>query len=184
MPIGKGEGDRERDMAGEAYIRKLRKTFEEMPHDIPLLLFADRGADNVFAQAARQVIRAFRELSPRITLKEYDLTHELARKHQVTSSPDASHRPGPLLPSAGWARRWARRRAPFWRLCSWSGAGKSSLSEQSAKVIRRIDSAAPGQGVREPHLSRTARSRRSTGSRPPSNCPTHIAGDRRHPGGA
>ena len=43
MPIGKGEGDRERDMAGEAYIRKLRKTFEEMPHDIPLLLFADRG---------------------------------------------------------------------------------------------------------------------------------------------
>jgi thioredoxin reductase (NADPH) len=74
-------------MAGEAYLRQLRKTFEQLPNDIPLLLFVEKGADNVFAQATRQVIRAFRELSPRITLKEYDLGHELARKYHVESSP-------------------------------------------------------------------------------------------------
>ena len=139
MPIGKGEGDRERDMAGEAYIRKLRKTFEEMPHDIPLLLFADRGADNVFAQAARQVIRAFRELSPRITLKEYDLTHELARKHQVTSSPTL------IIAPDRYSIRWlgapmGEEARTFLELLLLVGTGKSSLSEQSAKVIRRIDS--------------------------------------------
>jgi thioredoxin reductase (NADPH) len=139
MPIGKGEANRERDMAGEAYIRKLRKTFEEMPHDIPLLLFADRGADNVFAQAARQVIRAFRELSPRITLKEYDLDHELARKHQVTSSPTL------IIAPDRYSIRWlgapmGEEARTFLEIMLLVGAGKSSLSEQSAKVIRRIDS--------------------------------------------
>ena len=139
MPIGKGEANRERDMAGEAYIRKLRKTFEEMPHDIPLLLFADRGADNMFAQAARQVIRAFRELSPRITLKEYDLNHELARKHQVTSSPTL------IIAPDRYSIRWlgapmGEEARTFLEIMLLVGTGKSSLSEQSAKVIRRIDS--------------------------------------------
>ena len=97
------------------------------------------AADNVFAQAARQVIRAFRELSPRITLKEYDLTHELARKHQVTSSPTL------LIAPDRYSIRWlgapmGEEARTFLELLLLVGIGKSSLSEQSAKVIRRIDS--------------------------------------------
>ncbi|MCK7509232.1 MAG: hypothetical protein MZV70_37810 [Desulfobacterales bacterium] len=79
-------------MASEAYLRQLRKTFEQLPNDIPLLLFADKGRDDVFAQATRQVIRAFRELSPRITLKEYDLAHELARTIPGDELANAAHR--------------------------------------------------------------------------------------------
>lgn len=139
MQRPKDPGSRERDLAGEAYIRQLRATFEQMPHDIPLLLFADRGADNVFAQAARQVIRAFRELSPRITLKEYDLAHELARRYQVTTSPTL------VIAPDRYAIRWlgapmGEEARTFLEIMLLVGAGKSNLSEQSAKVIRRIDS--------------------------------------------
>ncbi|TFG42114.1 MAG: pyridine nucleotide-disulfide oxidoreductase, partial [Syntrophobacterales bacterium] len=87
MPNPMNPGDREKKMASEAYLRQLKKTFEQLPNDIPLLLFAEKGLDDVFAQATRQVIRAFRELSPRITLKEYGLDHALARKYNVTSAP-------------------------------------------------------------------------------------------------
>jgi thioredoxin reductase (NADPH) len=139
MQNPKGANTRERDMAGEAYIRQLRTTFEQMPHDIPLLLFADRGSDNVFAQAARQVIRAFRELTPRITLKEYDLKHELARKHQVTSSPTL------IIAPDRYSIRWlgapmGEEARTFLEIMLLVGTGNSNLSEQSAKVIRRIDS--------------------------------------------
>ena len=94
MQTVKGTGEQARDMAGEAYLRQLKKTFEQLPNDIPLLLFVDKGSDDVFAQATRQVIRAFRELSPRITLKEYNLNHELARRYQVGSSPTLLVAPG------------------------------------------------------------------------------------------
>ncbi len=132
-------GASERDLAGEAYLRQLKQTFEQLPNDIPLLLFADRGRDDVFAQATRQVIRAFRELSPRITLKEYGLDHELARRHNVTRSPTL------LVAPDRYSIRWlgapmgeeARTLLETFMLV---GLGRSNLNEQAQKVLRRIDS--------------------------------------------
>jgi thioredoxin reductase (NADPH) len=139
MPGEMKPDGQQRDMASEAYLRQLRKTFEQLPNAIPLLLFADKGGDNVFAQATRQVIRAFRELSPRITLKEYDLQHELARTHRVEGSPTL------LIAPDRYDIRW--RGAPmgeeartFLEILLLVGLGKSNLTEESRKVIRRIDS--------------------------------------------
>ena len=133
-------GGPERDLAAEAYLRQLRQAFENLPNDIHLVLFSDKSADSVFAQATRQVIRAFRELSARITLKEYDLRHELARKYNIEGSPTL------LIAPDTYSIRW--RGAPmgeearsFLELLMLVGTGKSSLSEPSRKVIRRIDSA-------------------------------------------
>jgi thioredoxin reductase (NADPH) len=133
-------GAHERDLASEAYLRQLKKTFEQLPNDIPLLLFTDKGGNDVFAQATRQVIRAFRELSPRISLKEYGLDHELARRHQVTSSPTL------LVAPDRYSIRWlgapmgeeARTLLETFMLV---GLGRSNLNEQSQNVLRRIDSA-------------------------------------------
>ena len=61
------------EMATEAYLQQLKATFEQLPHDIPLYLFTAKGHEDVFTNANRQVIRAFRELSSKITLREYDL---------------------------------------------------------------------------------------------------------------
>jgi thioredoxin reductase (NADPH) len=140
MPELKGRQEPARDMASEAYLRQLRQTFEQLPNDIPLLLFADRGREDVFAQATRQVIRAFRELSPRITLKEYDLGHELARRYQIVSSPTLLIAPG------RYDIRWlgapmGEEARTFLETLILVGMGDSQLSEQSRKVIRRIDSA-------------------------------------------
>jgi len=139
MQTVKGTGEQAKDMAGEAYLRQLRQTFEQLPNDMPLLLFVEKGSDDVFAQAARQVIRAFRELSPRITLKEYDLSHELARRYQITSSPTLLIAPGQ------YDIRWlgapmGEEARTFLEILILVGLGRSNLSEQSAKVIRRIDS--------------------------------------------
>ena len=54
---------------GEAFLNQLRATFAKMPNDIPLLLFTEKAKDDIFAQANRQVIRAFRDLTDKITLQ-------------------------------------------------------------------------------------------------------------------
>lgn len=138
MQSVQGKDEQARDMASEAYLRQLRQTFERLPNDIPLLLFVDKGRDDVFAQATRHVIRAFRELSPRITLKEYDLAHELARRYQVTSSPTLLIAPGK------YAIRWlgapmGEEARTLLETMILVGMGESNLSEQSRKVIQRID---------------------------------------------
>ena len=133
-------GPNESDLASEAYLQQLKQTFEQLPNDIPLLLFTDKGGDTVFTQATRQVIRAFRELSPRITLKEYGLDHELARRYQVTRSPTL------LVAPERYSIRWlgapmgeeARTLLETFMLV---GLGRSNLSDASQKVLRRIDSA-------------------------------------------
>jgi thioredoxin reductase (NADPH) len=135
----KSRDEQARDLASEAYLQQLRKTFEQLPHDIPLLLFVDKGADDVFAQATRHVIRAFRELTPRITLKEYSLSHEQARRYQVMSSPTL------LIAPEKYAIRWlgapmGEEARTFLETLILIGMGKSNLSEQSRKVIQRIDS--------------------------------------------
>jgi thioredoxin reductase (NADPH) len=126
------------DLASEAYLRQLRQTFEQLPNDIPLLLFVDKGRDDVFAQATRQVIRAFRELSPRITLKEYDLAHDLARRHRVENSPTL------IIAPEKYAIRWlgapmGEEARTFLETIILVGMGNSNLSEPSRKVIQRID---------------------------------------------
>ncbi len=132
--------ENEREMASAEYLRQLKKTFEQLPNDIPLLLFTERGRDDVFVDGARQVIRAFRELSTKITLKEYDLSHALAEKWGVTSSPTL------LIAPDRFAIRWlgapmGEEARSFLDTLLLVGLGRSHLTEQSLKVIRRIDSA-------------------------------------------
>ena len=65
----------------------MQQTFAALPNEIPLYLFVERGGEDVYVDACRQVVRAFRELTDKITLKEYYLDHEMARKWNVESSP-------------------------------------------------------------------------------------------------
>jgi thioredoxin reductase (NADPH) len=130
---------REGEMASEAYLRQLKQTFEQLPNDIPLLLFTEKSMDNVFVQASRQIIRAFRELSPKITLKEYGLDHALAKKYAVTRSPTL------LIAPEKYAIRWlgapmGEEARTFLETLLLIGLGRSNLGEQSMKVVRRIDS--------------------------------------------
>ena len=131
---------RQSEMASQAYLRQLKATFEQLPNDIPLYLFAAKGHEDVFTQANRQVIRAFRELSSRITLREHNLDHELAKKWNVTHSPTL------LIAPEKYSIKWlgapmGEEARTFLEILILVGLGKSQLSEQSLKVIKRIDSA-------------------------------------------
>jgi thioredoxin reductase (NADPH) len=123
---------------GEAFLQQLRTTFAQMPNDIPLLLFTDRAQDDVFAQANRQVIRAFRELTDRITLREYGLDHEKARELNVTVSPTL------VIAPDKYNIRWigapmGEEARTFLELLILVGSGNSNASDQSLKVLERID---------------------------------------------
>ena len=127
------------EMANEAYIQQLKATFEQLPNDIPLYLFSAKGHEDAFTHANRQVIRAFRELSPKITLREYDLDHELARKWNVTSSPTL------LIAPERYPIRWlgapmGEEARTFLEILILVGLGQSNLSDQSQRVATHIDS--------------------------------------------
>lgn len=127
------------DMASQAYLNQLKATFEQLPNDIPLLLFTAKGHENAFTQANRQVIRAFREISDRITLREYDLDHELAQKYNITSSPTL------LIAPERYSIRWlgapmGEEARTLLETLILVGLGQSHLSDQSLNVVKNIDS--------------------------------------------
>jgi len=125
--------------AEKAFLKQLRQTFENLPNEIPLYLFVGRMEDDVFAQACRQIVRAFRELTPKITIKEYSLDHELAARWAVESSPTL------LLDPEHYNIRWlgapmGEEGRSFLEAMILLGSGKSGMSDQSKAVLERIDS--------------------------------------------
>lgn len=121
------------------FIRQLQETFNRLPNEIPLYLFAAKEQDDIFAQNTRQVVRAFRELTDKITFREYPLDHELARKWNVTNSPTL------LISPEQYGIRW--QGAPigeegriFLETLIQVGMGKSNVSDQSAKVLQKLSS--------------------------------------------
>ena len=130
---------RESEMASQAYLQQLKATFDQLPNDIPLYLFTAKGHEDVFTHANREVIRAFRQLSSRITLREYDLEHEQAKQWNVTHSPTLVIAPEKY--SIHWlGAPMGEEARTFLEILILIGMGKSQLSEQSLKVIQKIDS--------------------------------------------
>ena len=122
----------------DQYMRQLKETFEKLPNDIPIYMFVERGRDDIFAQTNRQIVRAFRELTSKITFREHPMDHELARKWDVDRSPSL------LIAPERVNIRWIG--APlgeegriFLETLIFVGLGKSNLNEQTLKVLKKID---------------------------------------------
>jgi len=138
MPIGSDHENEAPANSEQAFLRQLRRTFEQMPNEIPLYLFVDRSRDDVYVDACRQIIRAFRELSTKITVKEFYLDHEMAAKWGVDSSPTL------LIDPDRFHIRWigapmGEEGRSFLEAMILIGMGRSDLSDQSRQVVKRID---------------------------------------------
>ena len=132
---------RESEMASQAYLQQLKATFDQLPNEIQLYLFTAKGHEDVFTHANREVIRAFRQLSDKITLREYDLEHDMARQWNVKHSPTLVIAPDKY--SIQWlGAPMGEEARTFLEILILIGMGKSQLSEQALKVIQRIDSEA------------------------------------------
>jgi thioredoxin reductase (NADPH) len=120
------------------FFEQLRAVFEKMSHEIPLYMFVDPGQDDDFIQAGRQMVRAFRELTDKITFREFPLDHELAKKWQVTASPTL------LIAPETYAIRWlgapvGEEGRTFLETLILVGRRQSNLNDQARKVIQNID---------------------------------------------
>ena len=140
MPDTSYMDSRQSEMASQAYLQQLKATFEQLPNAMPLYLFSAKGHEDVFTHANREVIRAFRQLSSKITLREYGLDHALAKKWNVMHSPTL------LIAPEKYSIHWlgapmGEEARTFLEILILIGLGQSQLSEQSLKVIKRIDSA-------------------------------------------
>ncbi|MBL7180426.1 MAG: FAD-dependent oxidoreductase [Pseudomonadota bacterium] len=130
-----------RQLAGagsEHVISQIKNTFENMPYDIDLYMFTSAANDDVFTQANRQVVRAFRELTSRIAFREFDLEHDLARKWNVNSSPTL------MISPERYSIRWlgapmGEEGRTFMETLLLVGLGKSHLGGQALKVIKKIN---------------------------------------------
>jgi len=121
--------------------KQLRHFFAEMPHTIPLVLFCDPGGKNEpFAEGARQVIRAVREITDKVTLREYTLGHELAKEWGITRSPTL------VLAPETYKIRWlgaplGHEVQTFMEALSIIGYQEPGLSKEAMKVLVKLDSA-------------------------------------------
>jgi thioredoxin reductase (NADPH) len=118
---------------------QLRATFQALPYNISLYLFAQRGINDVLTQAARDLIRSFRLLTDKIEFREFDLDHELAKKWKVTSSPTL------LFDPERYSIRYlgvpyGEEARTFLGALVLLGHRMSNLNEQSLKLLQRIDS--------------------------------------------
>jgi thioredoxin reductase (NADPH) len=122
----------------DQFMRQLKQTFEKLPHEIPIYMFVERGRDDIFAQTNRQIVRTFRELTSKITFREHQLDHELARKWDVDRSPTL------LIAPERVNIRWigaplGEEGRTFLETLIFVGLGKSNLNDQTLKVLKKID---------------------------------------------
>ena len=133
--IDSSGGDQPQD--AQQTLARLQKTFANLPQGIDLLMFAYPAEDNPFTQANRQVIRAFRQLSDKITFREYGMDHELARQYNVTHSPTL------VIAPDRYRIQWigapmGEEGRTFLELLMLAGQGDSQLSDPSRAVIAKI----------------------------------------------
>ncbi len=122
----------------QAIFEQLRKTFSQLPHGIDLYLFSSPRDDELFVQANRQIVRAFRELTDKIHFREYGPDHELARKWGVNSTPTL------LVAPERYAIRWlgaplGEEARTFLETLLLVGTGESRLGGEAKRVLKAID---------------------------------------------
>jgi thioredoxin reductase (NADPH) len=118
---------------------QLKAVFDQLPYPVPLYLFTKKGENHVYNEAARQVVRAFAGVSSKMIVKEYDFTHSLAKKWNVTVSPTI------LFDPERYAIRFlgapmGEEGRTFLEALVLIGLRRSNLSDQSLKIMEKIDS--------------------------------------------
>ncbi len=117
---------------------QVKDVFRNIPKDVPLILFAEPGRNDVFSDANRQIIRAFRELSPRIDLKEFDTKHEEAKKRNIQYSPalllDPDH-----VNIKWYGAPLGEEARTFAEAVMMIGYGETNLGDEGKKILERIE---------------------------------------------
>jgi thioredoxin reductase (NADPH) len=118
---------------------QLRHFFADISRTIPLVLFSDPGKNKLFAEGTRQVVRVIREITDKVTLREYTLQHELAQKWEISRSPTLIFAP------EAFKIRWlgaplGHEVQTFMEALRIIGSQEPGLSKEALKVLTKLDS--------------------------------------------
>ena len=118
---------------------QLKSIFKNLPHEVPLILFTQPGKNDLFSAACRFLVRAVREVTPKVTLREYDLKHPMAKKMNVNRAPTLVFDPD------RYKIRWlgapiGEEARTFVEAVLMMGNRSSGLSQESLKVLKKIAS--------------------------------------------
>jgi len=121
----------------EQVRRKLMEMFGSLEHEVPLVLFTDTKTNTQYCEAARSVIGAVRELSSKVSLREFSLEHELTQKYNV------SHSPTLLFDPDNFSIRWlgapvGEEGRTFMEAISMMGHRRPELSDPSRQILEKI----------------------------------------------
>ena len=125
--------------AMEQLQAQLKSIFKNLPHEVPLLLFTQPGKNDVFSSACRFLVRAVREVTPKVTLREYDLKHPLSKQMGVNRAPTLVFDPD------RYKIRWlgapiGEEARTFVEAVLMMGNRSSGLSQESLKVLKKMSS--------------------------------------------
>lgn len=117
---------------------RVKDLFKNIPNDISLILFTSPGKNDVFSNGNRQVIRAFRELTPKIDLREFDLTNKEAKSRGVSFSPTL------LIDPERYNIRWygaplGEEARTFAEAIMMIGYGEAGIGAEGKKILGRIN---------------------------------------------
>ncbi len=135
--------EREKNPAGLAMAEKaeteLRNFFGKMPHEVTLTLFTRSSPPDPFGAALRDVLKALQPIIPRLILTELDLKDKSAKKFKINRSPTL------LFGPEKYRVRWlgaplGEEMRTLLQAVEMMGFGRTRLSEDSLKILKRIDS--------------------------------------------
>lgn len=117
---------------------QVKNLFKNIPNDISLFLFTSPGKNDVFSDGNRQIIRAFRELTSKIDLREFDISHKEAKKRGISYSPTL------LIDPERYNIRWygaplGEEAKTFAEAVMMTGYGETGIGNEGKKVLDRID---------------------------------------------
>jgi len=138
MPENRPENQQD-SFLGSQVEENLRVAFNALPNKVPVMLFTEKGQNDVLNQAARDLLKSFSKISNKIELSEFDLYGTEAKKHNVNSSPTLVFDPDRFsirylgVPFGEEARSLVG-------MILLLGFRTGNMSEQSLKVMKRISS--------------------------------------------
>jgi thioredoxin reductase (NADPH) len=123
----------------EQASKELASIFEKMPNEIPLILITNKTNNEQYNDATRQIIRTIRTLTSKISMKEFDITHDKAKIYNVEYTPTILFNP------EEYNIRWlgaplGEEGRTFIEALIMLGYQESHLSDASSSVLGKIDS--------------------------------------------
>ncbi len=118
---------------------QLKAVLDQLPNTVNLILFTKDGVNDIYNQAAKDIIRAFTQLGSKIELQELNLDHELAGKWEVEVSPTILFDPEHYSIRFLGAPMGEEGRTLLEAVVL-IGLRRSNLSEQSLNIIEKITS--------------------------------------------